>query len=98
VENGHKGMKLNNQIGVQVIKTYNIFGHNIWSFYMHYKMAILTISGAKKKKVKSRKEFSLFCDLNSIYSGIDLKLWNIKENIIFFDILKLQIASTINRI
>jgi hypothetical protein len=43
-----------------------------------------------QKKVKSHKEISLFCDLNSIYSGIDLKLWNIKENYIFVDIPKLQ--------
>jgi hypothetical protein len=41
-----------------------------------------------QKEVKSHKEISLFCDLNSIYGGIDLKLWNIKVNIIFFDILK----------
>jgi hypothetical protein len=41
-----------------------------------------------QKEVKSHKEISLFCDLNSIYSGIDLKLWNIKENSIFFDIPK----------
>jgi hypothetical protein len=27
-----------------------------------------------QKKVKSHKEILLFCDLNSIYSGIDLKL------------------------
>jgi hypothetical protein len=33
-----------------------------------------------QKEVKSYKEISLFCDLNSIYSGIDLKLWNTKEN------------------
>jgi hypothetical protein len=43
-----------------------------------------------KKEVKSHKEISLLCDLNSIYSGIDLKLWNIKENNILYDILKLQ--------
>jgi hypothetical protein len=43
-----------------------------------------------QKEVKSHKEISLFCDLNSIYSDIDLKLWNIKENGIFFDIPKLQ--------
>jgi hypothetical protein len=43
-----------------------------------------------QKEVKSHKEISLFCDLNSIYSGINLKLWNIKENNTFFDILKLQ--------
>jgi hypothetical protein len=30
-----------------------------------------------QKKVKSHKEISLFCDLNSIYSGINLKLWDI---------------------
>jgi hypothetical protein len=42
------------------------------------------------KEVKFHKEILLFCDLNSIYSGIDLKLWNIKENDIFFDILKFQ--------
>jgi hypothetical protein len=34
-----------------------------------------------QKEVKSHKEISLSCDLNSIYSGIDLKLWKIKENI-----------------
>jgi hypothetical protein len=39
-----------------------------------------------QKEVKSQKEISLFCDLNSIYSGIDLKLCNIKENNIFFGI------------
>jgi hypothetical protein len=43
-----------------------------------------------QKKVKSHKEISLFCDLNFIYGRIDLKLWNIKENSIFFDIPKLQ--------
>jgi hypothetical protein len=43
-----------------------------------------------QKEVKSRMEISLFCDLNSIYSGINLKFWNIKENNIFFDIPKLQ--------
>jgi hypothetical protein len=32
------------------------------------------------KEVKSHKEISLFYDLNSIYSGINLKLWNIKDN------------------
>jgi hypothetical protein len=42
------------------------------------------------KEVKSYKENLLFCDLNSIYSGIDLILWNIKENYIFFDIPKFQ--------
>jgi hypothetical protein len=41
-----------------------------------------------QKKVKSHKEISLFCDLNSIYSGINVKLWNIKESNIFFDIPK----------
>jgi hypothetical protein len=39
-----------------------------------------------QNEVKSHTEISLFCDLNSIYSGIDLKLWNIKENYVFFDI------------
>jgi hypothetical protein len=52
-----------------------------------------TISGRAndlKYGFKSQKEkISLFCDLNSIYSGIDLKLWNIKEKNIFFDIPKL---------
>jgi hypothetical protein len=42
------------------------------------------------KEVKPHKEILLFCDLNSNYSGIDLKLWNIKENNIFFDIPKLK--------
>jgi GH25 family lysozyme M1 (1,4-beta-N-acetylmuramidase) len=44
------------------------------------------------KDFKSHKEILLFCNLNSIYSGIDLKLWNMKENIndIFFDIPKFQ--------
>jgi hypothetical protein len=45
-------------------------------------MGVLTISKSDRK----REEISLFYDLNSIYSGIDLKLWNIKENNIFFDI------------
>jgi hypothetical protein len=37
-----------------------------------------------QKEVKSHKEISLFCDLNFIiYSGINLKLWNIKEYAIF---------------
>jgi hypothetical protein len=31
-----------------------------------------------QKEVKSHKEISLFCDLNSIYGRIDLKLWIIK--------------------
>jgi hypothetical protein len=53
-----------------------------------YKSANLTILILGQKKVISRKEISLFCDLNSIYSGIDQKLWNIKENSIFFDIPK----------
>jgi hypothetical protein len=26
-----------------------------------------------QEEIKSRKEIALFCDLNSIYSGIDLK-------------------------
>jgi hypothetical protein len=43
-----------------------------------------------QKEVKSHKEILLFCDLNFIYSDIDLKLWNIKENNFFFDIPKLQ--------
>jgi hypothetical protein len=43
-----------------------------------------------QKEVKSHKEISLFCDLKYIYRGIDLKLWNIEENNIFFDIPKLQ--------
>jgi hypothetical protein len=43
-----------------------------------------------QKEIKSHRGKSLFCDLNSIYSGIDLKLWNIKENNIFFKIIKLQ--------
>jgi hypothetical protein len=38
-----------------------------------------------QKEVKFHKKISLFCDLNSIYSGIDLKVWNIKENNIFFE-------------
>jgi hypothetical protein len=42
------------------------------------------------KEVKSHKEILLFCDLNSIYSGIDFKFWDIKENDIFFDIPKFQ--------
>jgi hypothetical protein len=42
------------------------------------------------KEVKSHKEILLFCNLNSIYSGINLKLWNIKEIDIFFDIPKFQ--------
>jgi hypothetical protein len=46
----------------------------------------LTWWGAKR--VKFYKKISLFCDLNSIYSDINLKLWNIKENNIFFDIPK----------
>jgi hypothetical protein len=33
-----------------------------------------------QKEVKSRNEVSLFRDLNSIYSDINLKLRNIKEN------------------
>jgi hypothetical protein len=37
--------------------------------------ADVLIFGAKE--VKSHKEISLFCDLNSIYSGIDLELCNI---------------------
>jgi hypothetical protein len=43
-----------------------------------------------QKEVKSNKDISLFYDLNSIYGRIDLKLWIIKENSIFFDIPKLQ--------
>jgi hypothetical protein len=44
----------------------------------------------EQKKLNSHKEILLFCDLNSIYGRIDLKLWNIKENSIFFDIPKFQ--------
>jgi hypothetical protein len=44
----------------------------------------------RAKEVKFHKEILLFFDLNSIYStiplGINLKLWNIKENNIFLDI------------
>jgi hypothetical protein len=43
-----------------------------------------------QKEVKSHKKISLFCDLNSIYGRIDLKLWIIKENSIFFEIPKFQ--------
>jgi hypothetical protein len=43
-----------------------------------------------QKEIKSHKEISLFCDLNSTYNGINLKLWNIKEMNIFLDIPKLQ--------
>jgi hypothetical protein len=43
-----------------------------------------------QKKVKSHKEISLFCDLNSIYGRIDLKHWIIKENSTFFGIPKLK--------
>jgi hypothetical protein len=42
-----------------------------------------------QKELKSQQENSSFCNLNSIYSGINLKLFNIKENNIFFDIPKL---------
>jgi hypothetical protein len=42
------------------------------------------------KEVKSHKKILLFCDLNSIKCGIDLKLWNIKENNTFFDIPMFQ--------
>jgi hypothetical protein len=41
-----------------------------------------------QKEVNFHKEISLFCYLNSIYSDIDLKLWNMKEKYIFFHILK----------
>jgi hypothetical protein len=44
----------------------------------------------QKEVNKSHKEISLFCDLNSVYGRIDLKLWIIKENSIFFDVPKLQ--------
>jgi hypothetical protein len=44
----------------------------------------------QKKLNTSHEEILLFCDLNSIYSDIDFKLWNIKENTIFFDIPKFQ--------
>jgi hypothetical protein len=50
------------------------------------KLANLTILILGQKELKFHKEISLFCDLNSIYSGINLKLWKIKENSIFFDI------------
>jgi hypothetical protein len=43
-----------------------------------------------QKKLNLHKEILIFCDLNSIFSGVDLKLWNIKENNFFFDIPKFQ--------
>jgi hypothetical protein len=43
-----------------------------------------------QKKLNPIKEILLFCDLNSIYSGINLKLWHIKENDIFYDMPKFQ--------
>jgi hypothetical protein len=43
-----------------------------------------------QKKLISISKFCYSSNLNSIYSVIILKLWNIKENIIFFDITKLQ--------
>jgi hypothetical protein len=39
------------------------------------------------KKVKSHKEISLFCDLNSIYSGIDLKLKNTVSKKIIYSLM-----------
>jgi hypothetical protein len=50
-----------------------------------------------QEEIKYRKKISLFCDLNSNYSGIDLdlKLWNINEKYnIFFVFPKLQIIAT----
>jgi hypothetical protein len=46
------------------------------------------ISGDADDLKIEHKEISLFCDLNSIYSGINLKLWNIKENNSFFDVFQ----------
>jgi hypothetical protein len=43
-----------------------------------------------QKEVKSHMKISLLCDLNSIYSVMNLKLWNIKENYNVFDIPTLQ--------
>jgi hypothetical protein len=48
------------------------------------------ISKWGKGGAKEVKLISSFFVSNSIYSGINLKLWNIKENVIFFDIPKLQ--------
>jgi hypothetical protein len=42
-----------------------------------------------QRKIKSHKKILLFCDLNS-FIMVDLKLWNIKENDIFFDIPQFQ--------
>jgi hypothetical protein len=47
--------------------------------------ADVLILGQKKLNI-SHKEILLFFDLNSIYSGIDLKLSNTKENYIFVGI------------
>jgi hypothetical protein len=57
---------------------------------VHYKLASRSHTGAERGKY--HKLISLFCDLSSIYSDINLKLWNIKENDTFFDISKLQIS------
>jgi hypothetical protein len=60
--------------------------NTVWICYVNNKLANLTILILGQKEVKFHKKILIFCDLNSIYSGINLKLWNIKENNIFLDI------------
>jgi hypothetical protein len=50
-----------------------------------------------QKKI-NHKEILLFCDLNSIYSGIDLKLWNTSSknkifSLIFQSFKKIRLAN-----
>jgi hypothetical protein len=42
-----------------------------WTSWLVYRSAEISKSG--QEEIKSRKKIALFCDLNYIYSGIDLK-------------------------